>query len=202
MVTEYAKYGSLGDLIFKSMRDKPPTLKLRIKMCLDASKGLQYLHYNGVLHRDIKPDNFLVFDLERTDFDIVNAKLTDFGSSRNVNLLVTNMTFTKGIGTPIYMAPEVLKQEHYKMPADVYSLAVTMYEILNWVEAYPTNDPRFKFAWNVAEYIMSGNRLERPSTMNEELCEVVNGSWCENPKERFTIEEIQFRLQGEYNKVK
>ena len=117
-------------------------------------------------------------------------------------MLVTNMTFTKGIGTPIYMAPEVLKQEHYKMPADVYSLAVTMYEILNWIEAYPTNDPRFKFAWKVAEFIMSGKRQERPSTMSEELYEVVNGSWCGNPKERFTIEGIQFILQGAYNKAK
>ena len=61
---------------------------------LDAAKGLVYLYGNGSLHRDIKPDNVLVFALDCVVE--VNGKLTDFGSSRNVNMLMTNMTFTKG----------------------------------------------------------------------------------------------------------
>ena len=79
---------------------------------LDAAKGIQYLHENGILHRDIKPDNFLVISL---DENLVNAKLTDFGSARNFNLLMTNMTFTKGVGTPKYMAPEILFKEKYSL---------------------------------------------------------------------------------------
>ena len=54
----------------------------------------------------------------------INGKITDFGSSRNLNLMMTNMTFTKGIGTPKYMAPEVLNREHYKKPADIFSFAL------------------------------------------------------------------------------
>ncbi|ELP92422.1 protein serine/threonine kinase, putative, partial [Entamoeba invadens IP1] len=53
---------------------------------------------------------------------------------------MTNMTFTKGIGTPVYMAPEVLNQEYYKKPADIYSFAITMYETFGWCEAYPDDD--------------------------------------------------------------
>ena len=91
----------------------------RVKFMIDAAKGLKYLHDNGILHRDIKPDNFLVVSL---DMNVkVNCKLTDFGSSRNINMLMTNMTFTKGIGSPSYMAPEILNREHYKKAADVYS---------------------------------------------------------------------------------
>ncbi|ELP91133.1 protein serine/threonine kinase, putative, partial [Entamoeba invadens IP1] len=41
----------------------------------------------------------------------VNAKLTDFGSARNVNMLMTNMTFTKVIGTPVYMALDILNKK-------------------------------------------------------------------------------------------
>ena len=57
-------------------------------------------------------------------------------------------------------------------------------------------------AWKVADFITSGSRLERPNTMTQPLYDIVNGSWCDKPKERFPIEEIQFRLQGELNKIK
>ncbi|ELP89835.1 protein serine/threonine kinase, putative [Entamoeba invadens IP1] len=128
LVTEFAQYGSLQDLM-KNKKSEIIDIQLCVKFMLDASKGILYLHENGMLHRDIKPDNILVLSLDLND---VNAKLTDFGSARNVNLLMTNMTFTKGIGTPIYMAPEVLKQEKYTKSADVYSFAITMFECFSW----------------------------------------------------------------------
>ncbi|GAB1224302.1 hypothetical protein ENUP19_0188G0011 [Entamoeba nuttalli] len=43
---------------------------------------------------------------------------------------MTNMQFTKGIGTPIYMAPEVLNQEYSKMPSDIYSFSIIMLQII------------------------------------------------------------------------
>ena len=47
-------------------------------------------------------------------------------------MLITNITFTKGIGTPIYMSPEVLNKEHYKSPSDIYSFSITIYECIKW----------------------------------------------------------------------
>ncbi|ELP89949.1 tyrosine protein kinase, putative [Entamoeba invadens IP1] len=126
MVTEFAHYGSCQDLINHNRSDEVK-MKMRVKMMLDALRGISYLHENGILHRDIKPDYILVFSLDLNDK--VNAKLTDFGSSRNVYMLMTNKTFTKGIGTPKYMAPEVLKKEKYTKSADIYSFGVTMYEV-------------------------------------------------------------------------
>ena len=133
IVTEFATYGSLNDLIHKH---EIINEQIRIKILIDSSKGISYLHNNGILHRDIKPDNILIFDIEHYTNEFINSKLTDFGSSRNTNMLMTNMTFSKGIGTPIYMSPEILKQEHYKSPSDIYSFSITMYECMKWGEAY------------------------------------------------------------------
>ena len=54
-------------------------------------------------------------------------------------MLMTNMTFTKGVGTSVYMAPEVLNKEKYKKGVDVYSLGIMMYECLEWGKAYLTS---------------------------------------------------------------
>ena len=144
--------------------------------------------------RDIKPDNFLIFDIENTDKSIINSKLTDFGSSRNINLLQTNMTFTKGIGTPTFMAPEILNKKQYKKPSDVYSFAITMYEVMKWGEAYPKS--QFKFSWQIASFIQEGNRLSLDFISNETMKEIISKSWQEEPKERLTIEEIQSKLES------
>ncbi|ELP91138.1 protein serine/threonine kinase, putative, partial [Entamoeba invadens IP1] len=190
LVTEFANYGSLQDLM-KHIKSEEIEIKLRIKFMLDASKGILYLHTNGILHRDIKPDNILVFSIELNDG--VNAKLTDFGSSRNVNMMMTNMTFTKGIGTPVYMAPEVLKQEKYKKPADVYSLSVTMCECFKWGDVYDKNI--FKFPWKIAEFVNDGKRIEQPKQIKNELFDIITKCWCQNPNERLAIVDISLLLE-------
>ncbi|ELP89324.1 protein kinase, putative, partial [Entamoeba invadens IP1] len=168
MVTEFAQFGSLHDLIKHKTSDEV-NMNVRVKFMLDAARGILYLHTNEILHRDIKPDNILVFTLDLNDN--VNAKLTDFGSSRNVNMLLTNMTFTNGIGTPVYMAPEVLKMEKYKKPADIYSFAITMFEVFGWSQAYLIDT--FKFAWKIAEFVSSGERLENRRNIPETLFQLI-----------------------------
>ncbi|ELP86358.1 protein serine/threonine kinase, putative [Entamoeba invadens IP1] len=193
MVTEFAKYGSARDLILDTTMTKPD-YPIQLRLCLDAAKGVLYLHTNGIIHRDIKPDNILVFSLDRTENVI--AKLTDFGSSRNVNLLMTNMTFTKGIGTPIYMAPEILQQEKYKKSADIFSLAVTMLELTKWGEVYEKS--QFKFPWIIAEYVSNGLRLNRPENVKESIYEVIQKCWKHNPIERLEVSSVVSKLQELY----
>ncbi|KAL7720797.1 Protein serine/threonine kinase [Entamoeba marina] len=192
MVTEFAQYGSLQDLIDKRKKE-PIDNTIKMKILLDCSKGIEYLHSNGILHRDIKPDNFLVLSLDTSVQ--VYAKLTDFGSSRTINMLMTNMTFTKGIGTPVYMAPEVLNGGKYKKSADIYSFAITLYETMIWDEAYPNTDKKFKFPWKVAEFVMKGERLPKPDTMNESIYLLITSCWKQEAKERYSIEDVIKKLE-------
>ncbi|ELP92853.1 tyrosine protein kinase, putative [Entamoeba invadens IP1] len=189
MVSEFAEYGSLQDLI-KHKKSDDIDMKLRVKMLLDAAKGILYLHTNGILHRDIKPDNILVFSIELNDD--VNAKLTDFGSARNVNMMMTNMTFTKGIGTPVYMAFEILNKQHYKKPADVFSFAITMYETISWIDPYLQE--KFKFPWKIAEFISSGKRLKRIDSIPVNLFNIINNSWQQEYKLKLSWKQLKRTL--------
>ncbi|EDS89091.1 tyrosine kinase putative [Entamoeba histolytica] len=185
MVTEFAKYGSIQDIMNKRNITEI-SKKIRIKFMIDGAKGISYLHSNGILHRDIKPDNFLVVSLD--DNIEVNCKLTDFGSARNINMMMTNMTFTKGIGTPKYMAPEVLNHQHYKMQSDIYSFSITMLQIITWQDPFPKSE--FKFPWKLAEFISTGNRPVIIQEVEEDIKDVIEKSWQQEPKERIRIDEI------------
>ena len=103
MITEYASYGSILSMINKQSRINN---KIIIKFMIDVSRGIKYLHSNGILHRDIKSDNILITSINPND---INAKLTDFGTSRNINMLQTNMTFTNGIGNTNVLITRMFK---------------------------------------------------------------------------------------------
>jgi serine/threonine protein kinase len=82
--------------------------------------GLQYLHENGVLHRDIKGANVLM------DHGIV--KLSDFGLSKIIDSESKKSFSTKG--TPAWMAPEIITQQHYSCASDIWALGCTILEMV------------------------------------------------------------------------
>ena len=131
-----------------------------------------------------------MFDIDNVD-KMINAKLTDFGSSRNINMMMTNMTFTKGIGSLTYMSPEILNKQRYKKPSDIYSFSITMYEVMKWEEAYPKSE--FKFEWKIASFVQEGKRLNLEFIENETMKEIISKSWQQEPKERLTIDQITYK---------
>ena len=172
--------------------------KIRVKFCLDAAKGIQYLHDNGILHRDIKPDNFLVISIENNVN--VNCKLTDFGASRNINMMMTNMTFTKGIGTPVYMAPEILDRQKYKKSADIYSFAITMLEIITFEDSYPKTI--YKFPWDIADSVTKGRRPVSVMHASEPMQVIIKRSWEQEQGDRIDIGTIISLLTKHHNSLK
>jgi len=86
-------------------------------------EGLEYLHSQKIIHRDIKPQNILV-----TKNGVV--KITDFGISSQ---LAENMRFqqTNTSGTIAYMAKESAEDRIYSVKSDIFSLGIVFYELMN-----------------------------------------------------------------------
>ena len=100
----------------------------------DMAQALDYVHDHGVIHRDVKPANILMFDY-RNDADRVRAKLTDFGIAVMTKAsLASDGSF---VGTAAYVSPEQAKGETVGPPSDIYSLGLVLLECLTGVVSYP-----------------------------------------------------------------
>lgn len=116
IILEYCSESDLS--VF--LDNKPLREKYAQKYMRQISSALKYLHNCGILHRDLKPQNILM-----TNIDTI--KLTDFGfAKKNDN----NNIYKTICGSPIYMAPEIIKHSTYDNKTDLWSVGVILYEML------------------------------------------------------------------------
>lgn len=123
--------GSLADLLYGKDKKKLPDDKWHDKRKLAAVigivNGVKFLHSKKVCHRDLKSPNVLY------DKDL-NIKLCDFAFSAFSQQ--ASMRFESRVGTPAWMAPEVLNGDDYTLSADVYGLGVIVWEIVTRSEPW------------------------------------------------------------------
>ncbi len=132
LVMEYVEGTSLGELVEKQGRLSETDAVYVLGQVCD---GLHAAHKQGLIHRDVKPDNVLVTKALLT-------KLTDLGLVRDVES-DDNLTRTgKGLGTPHYMAPEQFRNaKHVDVRSDVYSLGATLYMAVTGVVPFAKCSP-------------------------------------------------------------
>lgn len=179
ILTEFISQGNLAQLLAEKTLD----IELKKKIILDIAEALYFLHSNNILHRDIKAENILV--VSTLNEAIVNVKLADFGTARSTTEQVTSK-FTKGVGTPIYMAVEVLKNETYERSADVFSFGVLVWAIMTQEEPYK----EFVHSWDVAEFVLQGKRLPIRDEWPAAYKDIITRCWAQNPRDRPTTKEI------------
>ncbi len=134
-----------GVSITRYCRDKRLDLAARLKLFSQVCDAVQHAHQKGVIHRDLKPGNVLVTEVDGKPV----PKVIDFGIAKAVGEKLTDLTLHTQhglmIGTPGYMAPEQTKiEQHADTRADVYSLGVILYEML--AGRLPFADEDFKTA--------------------------------------------------------
>jgi len=126
IVMEYLQGETLSKYL-KHFPAKRPPLHVAIPLLLQITEALIYLHNQGLIHRDLKPDNLMISD----EHQRLNLKVMDFGLVRPVDASRPLTRQGSFIGTPGYAAPEQFADtSSVTRLADLYSLGVIMYEIV------------------------------------------------------------------------
>ena len=126
IITELLTGGELYEAILKFQKFNEKNAAKIMKQILSA---LNYLHSKGIVHRDIKPENILVQNDNKNNknyLDEIHIKLIDFGAS---NFFKENEILTLKVGSPYYIAPEVLNKS-YNEKCDIWSAGVVLYVML------------------------------------------------------------------------
>jgi serine/threonine protein kinase len=144
------------------------------------AQGLKFLHANAIIHRDMKPDNVLIDEN-------MQPKITDFGTAK----IQDTLTQTKGVGTPTYIAPEVITvtdgKAHYDSAVDVYAFALILWAI--WKREEPFQN--FQQAWQIMKYVV--DEEGRPSLEGcpaYSLASLITRCWLPRPDARPKMPQI------------
>ena len=150
------------------------------KIVQEIAKALQVLHKNGVIHRDIKPNNIFLIKNKLSSFRF-DIKLGNFNSS----ILVKENDY-KQIGTILYTPPEIFKNINYTEKVDLWSFGVTLYYIYFGKSPYGYN-----VNLNSIKHILYSKKLIYLFSNNSNLDILFTKLMTINPKERISHEELK-----------
>ncbi|CAL5402318.1 unnamed protein product [Camellia sinensis] len=179
IVTEYMSGGSVYDYLHKQRGTfKLPSL---LRVAVDISKGMNYLHQNNIIHRDLKAANLLMDENEV-------VKVADFGVAR---VKAQTGVMTAETGTYRWMAPEVIEHKPYDHKADIFSFGVVLWELLTGKLPYEYLTP-LQAAVGV---VQKGLRPTIPNNTLPKLAELLERCWQQDPTLRPDFCEIIDILQ-------
>ncbi|XP_017243502.1 serine/threonine-protein kinase STY46-like [Daucus carota subsp. sativus] len=179
IVTEFMSGGSVYDFLHKQKGFfKLPAI---LKVAIDVSKGMNYLHQNNIVHRDLKAANLLMDEHEV-------VKVADFGVAR---VQTQSGVMTAETGTYRWMAPEVIEHRPYDHKADIFSFGIVLWELLTGKVPYENLTP-LQAAVGV---VQKGMRPIIPQQTHPLIVELLEKCWQQDPFLRPEFSEIIDILQ-------
>src|SRR5581483_7992209 len=170
-IMKFLRGQSLSDVIKDEGTLTPPQIR---KLLAETAHALHYAHQNGIVHRDIKPDNIMLDEMGR-------AIVTDFGIAKAAS--GTRLTGTgMSIGTPHYMSPEQARAQQLDGRSDIYSLGVVAYQCLTGTVPFDGEDSYSIGFKHVSEEIPVP---ELRSAEARDLFEIIRRMMAKAPAERF-----------------
>lgn len=160
------------------LRERTLSMEEIIKLGKDISRALILCEKKHIVHRDIKPNNIMISPFE-------DYKLGDFGVSK----VMDHQTYATTTGTPDYLAPEVIHMEKYGQTADIYSLGITLYWLLNnrkmpFIDADESLTPMRKTEATERRY--RGEKLPPPKYGSSQLKQIVLKACEYRPENRYS----------------
>lgn len=160
------------------LRERTLSTEEIIKLGKDISRALILCEKKHIIHRDIKPLNIMISPFG-------DYKLGDFGVSK----VMDHQTYATTTGTPEYLAPEILHMEKYGHTADIYSLGITLYWLLNnrkmpFIDADQPLTPILKNEATERRY--RGEKLPPPKYGSSQLKQIVLKACEYRPENRYS----------------
>jgi serine/threonine protein kinase len=147
-----------------------------LRLARDIANALDFAHQQGVIHRDLKPDNVLI----RSDGAAV---LSDFGIARAVSGYVASTGVNMTIGTPHYLSPEQAQGRHVDQRVDLYALGVTLYKAATGEVPFSSTD-WFELARMHVEDPPPAIRRKRPD-LSKRFERVIMKCLAKHPDDRY-----------------
>ena len=169
LILEYCQKGDLSNFLNK----RPLKEEMVCNYIKQLAKGLKYLIDRNIIHRDLKPQNILISDSDE-------IKITDFGFARyyKQNEMVETIC-----GSPLYMAPEIMKKKKYKSNVDLWSVGIIMYEMLTGYVPFKARTPL-----ELIQTIENTDKVKFPSNIeiSEDCKNLLNSLLQKNPDDRIS----------------
>ncbi|KAJ3449531.1 serine/threonine-protein kinase edr1 [Anaeramoeba flamelloides] len=164
---------------------------LAINWAIQIAKGMYFLHHKNVLHGDLKTENILVAN-------DLSLKISDFGLDlvKKKTSSITN----RGMGSPVFLSPETLKNENITKKSDVYSFSIILWEIITRELPFQNLTPM----QTALTIVNNQTRPTIPQSCPKSLEILMKQCWDEEPKNRPEFEHLYKQLEkigDEINKM-